>query len=312
MLPPAARALIAKQDGVVSRRQLVALGLDDNAIEVGVRRRELTRVGRGVYVDHTGDPTWEQTVWAACLRYAPAVADPATTLALNGIGDRPARIGVAVDWTRSVGGEKRIGVLRTRAFAKQAELDKHPPRLRLEHAAVERATRLEDEQAVVGLLADVVGSRRATAARLRGQVGTTSRVSGRALVEAVLADLDDGASSNLERIYLHRVERAHGLPAGARQVRTRVGDTWTYRDVEYLGGLLVVELDGRVGHDSSVERWADAERDLVTTRQGGRTLRLVWQQALDSCRAASVVAELLGAVGWDGQPRRCGPTCTAT
>ena len=54
----------------------------------------------------------------------------------------------------------------------------------------------------------------------------------------MLADLEDGQCSNLERIYVHRVERAHGLPAGARQVRSRVGESWTYRDVEYLGALL--------------------------------------------------------------------------
>ena len=157
MLPPRACALITKQDGVVSRSQLFGLGVDDNAIEVAVRRRELTRIGRGVYVDHTGDPAWEQNVWAACLRYAPAVADPATTLALNGIGDKPVRIGVAVDWKRYVGGEKRIRVLRTRSFDDQAQLDLNPPRLRLEHAAIEHASSLVDEQAMVGVLADVVG-----------------------------------------------------------------------------------------------------------------------------------------------------------
>ena len=307
---PSVSSILARQDGVASRSQLLGAGLDDNGIETAVRRRELTRVARGVYVDHTGEPTWQQRVWAACLRFDPAVADPATTLALEGIGERPTRIGVAVDATRFVGHEGGIRVLRTRRFGDEARLDLHPPRLRLEHAAIAHTASLTDEQALVGLLSDVVGSRRTTAARLVAQVSSTPRLPRRTLVTAVLTDLEDGMCSNLERIYTRRVERAHGLPAATRQVRTRDGDRVTFRDNEYLGGLLVVELDGRVGHDSSADRWADAERDLHTTLNGGHTLRLVWQQALDSCRAATVVGALLRALGWSGRVASCGPACT--
>jgi hypothetical protein len=312
VLPPAASALLSTQDGVASRAQLLAARVDDNAIEVAVRRRELTRIARGVYVDHTGEPSWQQRVWAACLRFSPAVADPATTLSLEGIAERPSRIGVAVDAGRFVGGEKEVRVLRTRDFAEQARLDLHPPRLRLEAATVAHAGGLRDEQALVGFLSDVVGSRRTTAARLLERVAATRRLPRRHLVHAVLTDLEDGMCSNLERIYTHRVERAHGLPAASRQVRTRAGDRVTFRDNEYLDGLLVVELDGRVGHDTSADRWADAERDLHTTLHGGHTLRLVWQQALDSCRAAVVVGSLLGAVGWTGRPTPCGVDCLVT
>ncbi len=295
---------------MVSRTQLAGLGVDDSAIETAVRRRVLVRAGRGVYVDHTGALSWEQSVWVACLRYSPAVADPLTTLALERIVDRPTQVGVMVAWSRRVGGEPRVRVRRTRAFHAQARLDLHPPRLRLDHAAIERVAVLDDEQAVVGLLADVVGCRRTTASRLGEQAATTPRIARRDLVTSVLADLEAGVSSNLERLYLHRVERAHGLPSGLRQVRTRVRERWTYRDVDYLDRLLVVGLDGRAGHDTSPQRWADAERDLVTALQGGRTLRLVWQQVLDSCRAAAVVGDLLGAVGWRGRPRACGPGCS--
>ena len=83
MLPPEVRALLARQDGVATRSQLVARGFDGAAIEVAVRRRLLTRVDRGTYVDHTGTPTWRQTVWSACLRFAPAVADPAARRQLD-------------------------------------------------------------------------------------------------------------------------------------------------------------------------------------------------------------------------------------
>lgn len=310
MLPAAVRALLAHQDGVASRTQLVGLGMLDDAIEVAVRRRLLTRLARGVYVDHTGNPTWRQTVWAACLRHAPAVADPLTTLALAGITGLPARAGVTVGWDRRVTAATDVRVTRSRSFAEHALLDLHPPRLALEHATLHHTATLGDEAAIVALLADAVHSRRTTAERLRAQAARTPRLRGRDLVGAVLDDLADGACSQLERLYVHRVERAHGLPPAVRQARVRVGGRVAFRDEEYLGGLLVVELDGRLGHDTSTERWVDAERDLVTTLRGGRTLRLVWQQVLASCRSAGVVGSLLQAVGWSGEPVPCRSGCT--
>jgi hypothetical protein len=310
VIPSAALKLLTKQDGVTSRSQLLGLGIDDNAIEVLVRRHHLAPVARGVYRRTDTERTWHQSVWAACLRYAPAVADPLTTLALAGAVDRPRRIGVVVDHRRRVGGERLVRVTRMRDFELLAKLDRHPPQLELEPAAILAAAAQPDEQAIVTLLADVTHSRRTTPERLRAQLARQSRVAGRPLLEAVLVDLQDGACSNLERMYVHRVERAHGLPPARRQARVRLDGTVAFRDNEYLGGLLNVELDGRLGHDTSEDRWADADRDLATTLLGGRTLRLVWQQVLDSCRAARVVATLLQPCGWDGHAVPCGPTCS--
>jgi very-short-patch-repair endonuclease len=79
--------------------------------------------------------------------------------------------------------------------------------------------------------------------------------------------------------------------------------------VEYLAGLLVVELDGRLGHELSRDRWADAARDARTLVQGGRTLRLTWGQVLEPCRAAHLVAQLLTSLGWRDAPRPCSAAC---
>lgn len=310
MIPHAALGLLTRQDGVVSRPQLLGLGIDDNAIEVLVRHHYLAPVARGVYRRTDTEPSWHQSVWTACLRYAPAVADPVTTLALAGLVERPRRVGVVVDHQRRVGGEKVIRVTRMRDFSDVARLDRHPPQLDIDLAAILAAESQPDEQSAVTVLADVTHSRRTTPERLRAQLSRLSRVAGRALLDAVLADLQDGACSNLERMYVHRVERAHGLPSARRQARVRLDGTVAFRDNEYLGGRLNIELDGRLGHDTSEDRWTDAERDLATALLGGRTLRLVWQQVLDSCRAAWVVARLLRACGWNGRPSRCGPTCS--
>jgi hypothetical protein len=87
------------------------------------------------------------------------------------------------------------------------------------------------------------------------------------------------------------------------------GRSICYRDVEYLGYDLVSELDGRLGHESEVDRWADMDRD---NRSAGDalTLRFGHRHVMDrACETAAIVADGLRRRGWQGSPRRCGPDC---
>ena len=59
--------ILAAQHGVVSRAQALARGLAPHDLRRLVRRRELAVLHPGVYVDHTGEPTWLQQAWAAVL-----------------------------------------------------------------------------------------------------------------------------------------------------------------------------------------------------------------------------------------------------
>lgn len=52
------------QRGVIARRQLLERGATDNDVRRWVRRRDLARVLPGVFVDHTGPPSWSQRAWA--------------------------------------------------------------------------------------------------------------------------------------------------------------------------------------------------------------------------------------------------------
>ena len=58
---------LAWQHGVVSRAQALASGLAPHDLRRMVRRRELAPLHPGVYVDHTGEPTWLQRAWGAVL-----------------------------------------------------------------------------------------------------------------------------------------------------------------------------------------------------------------------------------------------------
>ncbi|MDP3891594.1 MAG: hypothetical protein Q8Q44_10210, partial [Nocardioides sp.] len=61
----------------------------------------------------------------------------------------------------------------------------------------------------------------------------------------ILDDVALGVCSTLEHRYLVEVERPHDLPFPRRQRRLRsAGASSVYRDVEYAGLRIVVELDG--------------------------------------------------------------------
>lgn len=107
--------------------------------------------------------------------------------------------------------------------------------------------------------------------------------------------------------YLRRVERAHGLPTGERQVTDSIAGVSVERDVGYAAYGLVVELDGRAFHGSAASRDADHARDLdAAAARGLRTVRLTYGQVLgDPCRTAARIVELLMLGGWEGQIRSC-------
>jgi hypothetical protein len=82
-----------------------------------------------------------------------------------------------------------------------------------------------------------------------------------------------------------------------------------YRDVDYRRHGVVVELDGRLGHEDQVDRWADMDRDIDAVVSGDVTLRAGWRQVLSPCRLGVAVGRLLVARGWRGRPVPCGPGC---
>jgi hypothetical protein len=90
-----------------------------------------------------------------------------------------------------------------------------------------------------------------------------------------------------------------------------MGPGTVYRDVLYAGGL-VVELDGRLFHDTAAQRDLDFDRDLVAAVQGKDTVRLTYGQVFDRpCWTAGHLVVLLTSHGWRGSVRPCGPSCGA-
>ena len=159
------------------------------------------------------------------------------------------------------------------------------------------------EAAAVALLADVCQQRRTTPRRLLATLEGLPSLSGRAFLHAVLHDVASGAYSLLEHRYLTRVERPHGLPRGRRQAGFRGERRRGFRDVHYAAQKLVVELDGRLGHEWAADQWADPERDLRSATEDLQTVRLGWGAVAAPCRLAPLVGRVLQVRGWDGSPQ---------
>ena len=137
-----------------------------------------------------------------------------------------------------------------------------------------------------------------------------SRYKYRKLVTGILGDVAVGAESPLEMRFLHDVERPHGLPRGDRQ-QSRRGLPYA-SDVGYDDYQLLVELDGRKGHEG-VGRFRDMKRDNQFALIEWITLRYGWFDVVHRpCVVAFEIAAALVARGWTGLPTRCFRCVNAT
>ena len=167
----ALRELMSDQDGVISRRQADKLGVTPADIRRLIRHRQWARVHPGVYVNHTGERTWQQRAWAAVLFAAPAALCGGSALrAANGPGHRDhddeGVIHVAVDHTRTVVTPVGVRAHRLVGLNSRAQWNRCPPRLRIEEAVLDVAAAATDDFSSIAVLADAVQSRRTTADRL--------------------------------------------------------------------------------------------------------------------------------------------------
>ena len=308
--------LLARLDGVVSRTQSLAAGLDDDDIARMLRRRAWRRIHPGVYLDHTGPPTRRQREWAAVLHYWPAALCHASAVwPADGAGRAPSWcaedvVHVAIEHPRNRVQLPGVRLHRLVDLPARVRWNLGPPRLVLEEAVLDVCASAPARTEALAVAAELCQQHRTTAARLLDGLGRRRRLRHGAWLRSTLGDVADGAFSVLEQGYLSRVERAHGLPRGERQAVARASGGVVFRDVEYPRFALVVELDGRVGHELVRDRWRDMERDLVAAACDSLTLRLSWRHVdQHACATAVRVTGVLQRRGWPGAARPCGPGC---
>jgi very-short-patch-repair endonuclease len=306
-MPDELLSLADTQAGALSHTQIVRAGVTDDVLPRLVRTGVLRRVARGVYT--MGPDSWEQQVWAGLLiggRHA-VIGGRAAALLWKLSLDKPCRnaseppidvyVGTSHSTLRSTNRwhfirNDRVGV-------------SEPRRTSIAQTIVDLAQTMTGDQ-----LASVVGQTRrwVTAQQIIQVLDQTPRHRQRALLRDVVADVDDGATSPLERRYVHDVERAHGLPHALRQAKPislfTVDNLYDPYDI-------IVELDSAAYH-RGVAAAQDLNRDQLHRQSGFDTLRYTWTDVVDHpCRTARYVAEALSGRGWTGTLTTC-PKCRGT
>jgi hypothetical protein len=273
-------AVAELQAGIITRGQLMELGLSPMQAKAYINNGRWQRMLPGVYATFTGPVGTLCRVWAAILYAGPgAAASHGTALWLwKVIDDPPAVIDVIVPESRRVLRQPGIRLHRRRAFNQGPNQvlvhpSAQPPRLRIEEAVLDHC-----DSATVLVAVDVVlratQRRYTTAERLRRAIGRRHRQRWRGLLLGIVAEVEIGVASPLELRYRRDVEQRHRLPPGTcnEPERRGRGGRW-YRDVRYRDWHVIIELDGREAHPEDDE-FRDMRRDNVAAVVGDAALRL--------------------------------------
>jgi hypothetical protein len=235
-----------------------------------VREEHWQRLATGIYLTAAGTPDWTALVWAGVLVGGDRAGVGGVAAGhLHGlVNTPPAAITILLphEIRRQ---DQPPWVFSRRRSDDRLRFRGSPPRAGVEETVLDLcADGAADE--VATWLTTAVQSRRTTAGRLLTALADRPRQRHRALITSLLDDVAAGAQSFLELRYLNDVERPHGLPRGRRQVRSRDGRS--IRDVLYDEYDLVVELDGRLGHEG-LGRFRDMWRDNLAALDALLTLR---------------------------------------
>jgi hypothetical protein len=303
-VPPTLLTLAGYQADVVTREQVVAHGLSRDVLGRLSRSGEWRRLGRGVFMTRPGPPPWEALAWAGVLvggdraRLGPEASGHLIGL----VAAPPEPVDVLVPLGRSVRVQGPWRFSQERPGVRSARVTGSPPRLLAAETVLDLTSACTEGQ-LVDLVVRATAQRLVTTAGLAAALGHRSRHRHRRLLQTLLVDVGEGLESPLELHYLRDVERAHGLPKGSRQ-RYR-GGLRHRTDVGYDDFGLLVELDGRLGHDGA-GRFRDMRRDNEFALRALTTLRYGWPDVVDRpCDVALQVATVLTSRGWTGPFGRC-------
>lgn len=289
----------------MTREQAIGTGFGLAGINRMVRSGQWRRISSGSYFTAPIDPSWMALVWAGVLIGGDAARIGGLAAAhLHGLAARPpGQILVLVSCRGappSVAGPWWFR--RERPGARLARTVGAPPRLTVEDTVLDLFIDPHgDVRVAVSWVTTAMQSRLTTVDQLRRAAAARHFLPRRRLLAELLGDVAAGVRSILELDYLRNVERAHGLPAGRRQVRRRN----TEADVLYDEYALLVELDGRRGHIGS-GKFRDLLRDNAATSDGLAALRYGYGDVADvPCEVAWQVGGNLIQRGWPGPIARC-------
>ena len=299
------RDVVEQQRGLVTRAQCLAAGITERAIRHRLATGRWLTVRHGVYLTVPGREGWWLDATSALLTVGSGAAWAFGTAGFaHGLVRQPPNpVELVVTAQIHIRPGPGIRVYRSRHADQRVDALHWPWRTTAEETILDLAERgsIDDVLALLGR-----GFQRGitTESTLRARLANRARHRRRQLLTDVLGDVADGAESAMEVRYVRDVERAHGLPRGRRQLPTVIGGTRLH-DVAYQAQRVLVELDGRLGHEG-VGRILDGRRDRRSATAGWLTLRAFWPDVAGTpCELACEMGAVLQGRGWDDAPHRC-------
>jgi REase_MTES_1575 len=267
---PAIAALAVAQHGVVSRAQLLLLGLSDHHVDHRLRRRRLHRVHRGVFaVGHTALTVDGRRMAAVLAVGGDAVLSHATAAAAWELRPRSGSIHVTVPGTAGRKRRAAIRLHRSRTLTPhQTTTHRGIPITTPARTIIDLARTLNGRPLEHAL--DLAERRRLLDFKeLQHHPIPPS-------LQAVLSLYTAGSTvtrSEMEERFLALCDD-HGIPRP--QVNTRIEGEEV--DFVWRDARLIVEVDGYAYHRSPSSFEDDRERDVVLALAGWRVLRFTWTQ----------------------------------
>ena len=298
-----------EQAGIVSLAQLRSYGHTKHDITANVVAGRWQRVLPRTYATFTGALPREARLHAAVLYGGPHTVLSHRTAAEEWgmLPGGPGPVEITVPYTsRATSQGSFVKVHRSRALRYTA-IGTRPPRTRRTDTIVDLAVAAETARASLYLVVDLVSRHAVSVSDMLGCVEARPPLRYRAVIAHGLELVRRGLMSALEVEYLEQVERAHGLPVGARQNPVVVDGKTLWEDVSYdeRGAPLTVRLDGRATHSMAGVAFRDRRRDNAAELAGRARLVYGWRDVHeDACGVAREVASVLRRLGWEG-PAGC-------
>lgn len=298
------QARVNGQSGLLTRAQALDAGISPDRLRWKVKSGRWLTMQPGVYLTEPGRRGWEVQAVAALLFVGrpSALSGISAAHAWGLVRDPGAAIEVLVPYGRRQSARPGIVTRRSRHFDTRVDPDAWPHRTTVEHTVLDLA-RERDLDGAIALVARACQRRMTDELALLAALAERPTQSGRALLVEALSDMPRGAHSVAEVRYVRDVERAHGLPTGIGQ---EPGPRGTHRDRAYAELRLIVEVDGRRGHQGWLGQQADGRRDRRSAAGGWLTVRVLWLDVANTpCELALELGAICQSRGWTGQLRAC-------
>jgi hypothetical protein len=284
------------QAGLITREQALRAGLSSSAITSKVVRTRWQQVHRGVYAGPGARLSHESAAELIHLtdRRSPLIH---VTIPPSRRVKPPQGLIIHISSNGSTGWRFARGV---------------PPHTLAEETVLDLAHAATDLDTAVAYVTSAFGRKLTSEERLRREAAARSKLRWRAELDEIILAGAGGAHSVIEYRYDRDVERAHGLPAAAKQARfTKPDGSRGYRDRYYEEYGLIIELDGKQFHPDELTG-RDQDRDNHAAATSGSTLRYGWVDVTRKrCASAAQVHAALRRRGYTGPLKPCSPTCGA-